>query len=115
MAADPDRPWEIDEPVAEEQQEPEKRYVFRVRYIINAIEPLELVRRKQGGRGLVVRDLEGGPEVDIPTVDTYTEFEDAKAKLVAANTERVTQIERDLYDANYKLRISKAMVMNWEA
>lgn len=102
----PDEPWLTAKDVARPVT-----YVYRVRYIINEIEVLELVSKVNVR--LLVRDPKGeAPETWIEGHEVYDTFDAARERLVALNRERVAQVEADLRRAKDKLDVSMLMFLD---
>ncbi len=70
-------------------------YVYRVLYLANTIEPLELLDRGRGAR-IRVFDPINKEEGVIPNRDVFNNFEAAKERLVALNEARVRLAREDL-------------------
>ena len=103
---DPDAPWLRQEDVAK----PGKTFVYRVRYVLNQIEVLEQLSKAAPNKFLV-RPAEGGSETWIEGHEVFPKFEEARARLVMLNEERIRLIQMDLARAQVKLDVSQCMFL----
>lgn len=86
----------------------EEKYVFRVRYLLNTIEVLDLVKMRKRSGHFVVRD-ELGAETTISNHDVFKTFRSAKMRLVQLNEEKVSMVKEDLRRAEDRLGISRSL------